>query len=129
MGRSVLLNKDYHFNPFSSSEIFGLGGNAWNFLDFDNQSPANTCVDTIKDYSIPSVPSRLKGVKTRPEKLSDTCSSKRRDCESTTHIDRPNYILRREIFTGRARKHVAAGAYNTDDGNLDPFPIAKIPFF
>ena len=42
------------------------GGNAWNLLDFDYQSAAIVCVDTIKYYSIPSVPSRLEGVKTRP---------------------------------------------------------------
>ena len=43
------------------------GGHAWNLLDFDNQSAVIICVDTTKYYSIPSVPSRLEGVKTRPE--------------------------------------------------------------
>ena len=64
VGRSVLLNKDYCLNTSSSSKIFGQGGNAWNLLDFDNQSAAIICVDTIKYYSIPSVPSRLEGFKT-----------------------------------------------------------------
>ena len=58
VGRSVLLNNDYCLNTSISSEIFRQGGNAWNLLDFDNQSAANICVDTIKCYSIPSVPSR-----------------------------------------------------------------------
>ena len=65
MGRSVLLNKDYCLNTFS--KIFRQSGNAWNLLDFGNQSAACFCVDTIKYYSIPSVPSRLEGVKTRPQ--------------------------------------------------------------
>ena len=53
----------------SSSNFVNQGGNAWNLLDFDNQSAAIICVDTIKYYSIPSVPSRLErleGVKARP---------------------------------------------------------------
>ena len=66
VGRSVLLNKDYCLNTSSSSKFFGQGGNAWNLLDFEYQSAAIVCVDTIKYYSIPSVPSRLEGVKTRP---------------------------------------------------------------
>ena len=41
--------------------------NAWSLLDFEYQSAAIVCVDTIKYYSIPSVPSRLEGVKTRPD--------------------------------------------------------------
>ena len=51
--------------PFE--QFFRQGGNAWNLLDFDNQSAAFICVDTIKYDSIPSVPSRLEGVKTRPD--------------------------------------------------------------
>ena len=51
----------------TSSKIFNQGGNPWNLLDFDNQSAAIICVDTINYYSILSVPSRLEGVKTRPE--------------------------------------------------------------
>ena len=60
------MNKDYCLHNSSSSKIFGQGGNAWNLLDFEFQSAAIVCVDTIK-YSIPSVPSRLEGVKTRPQ--------------------------------------------------------------
>ena len=59
MRRSVLLNNDYCLNTSSSSKFFKQGGNAWNLLDFDYQSAAIGCVDTIKYYSIPSVPSRL----------------------------------------------------------------------
>ena len=66
VGRSVLLKKDYCLNTSSSFKIFRQGGNAWNLFDFDNQSAAIVCVDTIKYYSIPSVPSGLEGVKTRP---------------------------------------------------------------
>ena len=62
-----LLNKDYCLNtPSSSSKNFRQDGNAWNLFDFDNQSTANFCVETIKYYSIPSVPSGLEEVKTRP---------------------------------------------------------------
>ena len=50
-------------------QIFGQGGNAWNLLHFDNQSEAMICVDSIKQYSIPSVPSRLEWVKTRPDSI------------------------------------------------------------
>ena len=57
VGRSVWLNKDYCLNTSSSSKFFRQGGNAWNLFDFDNQSAAIFCVDTIKYYSIPSVPS------------------------------------------------------------------------
>ena len=62
VGRSVWLN----MNTSSSSKIFRQGGNAWNLqvFDFDNQSAAFFCVDTIKYCSIPSVPSGLEGVKT-----------------------------------------------------------------
>ena len=67
VGRSVWLNKDYCLNTSSSSKFFRQGGNGWNLFDFDNQSAAFFCVDTIKYYSIPSVPSHLEGVKTRPE--------------------------------------------------------------
>ena len=69
VGRSVLLNKGYCLNT-SSSNFFRQGGNAWNLLDFDSQSAAIFCVDTIKNIfsiNVPSVPSRLEGVKTRPE--------------------------------------------------------------
>ena len=45
---------------------FRQGGNAWDLFDFDNQSAAIFCVDTIKYYSIPGVPSGLEEVKTRP---------------------------------------------------------------
>ena len=60
-------------NTSSSSKIFGQGGNAWNLLDFEYQSAAIVCVDTIKYDSIPSVPSRLEGVKTRPDLLFHAC--------------------------------------------------------
>ena len=66
VGRSVWLKKDYCLNT-SSSKFFRQGENAWNLFDFDNQSAANFCVDTIKYCSIPSVPSGLEGVKTRPD--------------------------------------------------------------
>ena len=67
VGRLIWLNKDYCLNTSSSSKIFRQGGNAWTLFDFDNQSAAFFCVDTIKYYSVPSVPSGLEGVKTRPE--------------------------------------------------------------
>ena len=54
------------FEHFFLFQIFRQGGNAWNLFDFDNQSAAVFCVDTIKYYSIPSVPSGLEGGKTRP---------------------------------------------------------------
>ena len=60
VGRSVWLNKDYCLNTSSSSKTFRQGGNAWN-PDFDAPSAAVICVDAIKCYSIPSVPSRLEG--------------------------------------------------------------------
>ena len=66
VGRSVLLDKDYCLTTSSSSKIFRQGRNAWNLFDFDNQSAAIFCVDTIKYYSIPSVPRGLEEVKTRP---------------------------------------------------------------
>ena len=69
VGRSVLLNKDYRLNTSSSSKIFRQGGNACNLFDFDNQSAAFFCVDTIKYFSIPSVPSGLEEVKTRPQRV------------------------------------------------------------
>ena len=66
VGRSVWLNKDYCLNTsFYSSKIIKQGGTAWNLFDFDNQSASIFCVDTIKYYSIPSVPNGLEGVKTR----------------------------------------------------------------
>ena len=58
VGRSVLLDKDYCLNTSSYSKIYGHGRNAWNLLDFDDQSAAIIFVDTVKYYSIPSVPSR-----------------------------------------------------------------------
>ena len=67
VGRSVWVNKDYCLNTCSSSKILRQGGNAWNLFDFDNQSAAFFCADTVKYYSIPSVPSRLGGVETRPD--------------------------------------------------------------
>ena len=71
LGRSVLLNKDYRLNTSSSSKKkIRQGGHAWNLLDFDNESAVIICVDTTKYYSIPSVPSRLEGVKTRPQLVS-----------------------------------------------------------
>ena len=69
VGRLVLLNKDYCLKTSSSSRKFRQGGNAWNLLDFDNQSAAIICVDTITYYSIPSVPSILEEVKTQPEMI------------------------------------------------------------
>ena len=56
------------FEHFFLLQIFRHGGNAWNLLDFDNQSAAIICVDAMKYYSITNVPSRLEGVKTRPER-------------------------------------------------------------
>ena len=67
VGRSVWLNKDYCLNTSSSSNFFRQGGNAWNLFDSDNQSAAIFCVDTIKYNSLPSVPSGLEEVKTRPD--------------------------------------------------------------
>ena len=67
VGRSVWLNKDNCLNTSSSSKIFRQDGNAWNLFDFDDQSAAIFCVDTVKYYSVPSVPSRFEGVKTRPK--------------------------------------------------------------
>ena len=58
------------FEYFFLFQIFRQAGNAWNLFDFDNQSAAIFCVDTTKYYSIPSVPSRLEGVKTRPQLVS-----------------------------------------------------------
>ena len=58
-----------------SSKLFREGGNAWNLFDFDNQSVAIFYKDTIKYDSlnivpfIPSVPSGLEEVKTRPQGL------------------------------------------------------------
>ena len=54
-------------NTSSSSKIFRVGTlGIYLVFNFDNQSAAKFCVDTIKYYSIPSVPSGLEGVKTRP---------------------------------------------------------------
>ena len=47
------------------------GGNIGNLFDIDIQSAANFCVDTIKYGYIPSVPSGLEGLKTRPKVSSD----------------------------------------------------------
>ena len=67
VGRSVWLNKDYYcLNTSSCSKFFRQGGNAWNLFDFDNQSAAFFWVDTIKYFSIPSIPSRLEEIKSRP---------------------------------------------------------------
>ena len=63
-----------HF--FCISKIFRQGGNAWNLFDFYNQSSAIVCVDTIKYYSIPSVPSGFEGVKRRPQPTSSQRRSK-----------------------------------------------------
>ena len=61
-----LVEKDYclHFFLFQK---FRQGGNSWNLFDFDNQSAAFFCVETIKYCSIPTVPSGLEEFKTRPE--------------------------------------------------------------
>ena len=68
VGRSVWLNKDYCLNTSSSSlKIFRQGGNTLEIYSIlIPQSAAFFCVDTIQYYSIPSVPSGLEGVKTRP---------------------------------------------------------------
>ena len=50
-----------------SSNIYGQGGNGWNLLVFGNKSAAIISADTVKCYSIPSIPSRLGAVKTRPD--------------------------------------------------------------
>ena len=55
------------FEHFFLFPNFRQGGNAWNLFDFDYQSAAFSCVDTLKCYPITSVPSRLEGVKTRPQ--------------------------------------------------------------
>ena len=68
-GPTVLMNK-YHYLNISSYflfQTFRQGGNAWNLLDFDKQSAAIFCADTLKYYSTPRDPSRLEGVKTLPE--------------------------------------------------------------
>ena len=107
VGRSVLLNKDYCLKTSSSSKIFNQGGNAWNLLDFDNQSAAIICVDTIKYYSIPSVPSRLEGVKTRTGNNNNSCNARHtiylvyiftistRACHGPTLVGRPGVGLGR----------------------------------
>ena len=64
VGRSVLLNKYDYSSTFSSSKIYEQGGNAWNLLDFDNQSAEIICADTTKYRSIPSVQVVFEGVKT-----------------------------------------------------------------
>ena len=53
------------FEHFFLFQNFRAG---WERFDFDHRSTAFVCVHTIKYYSIPSVPSRLEGVKTRPHK-------------------------------------------------------------
>ena len=78
VGHSVWLNKDYCLNTSSSSKIFRQGGNAWNLFHFDNQSAAIFCVETIKYYSIPSVPSGLEEVQTRPYLLMYLSPARRR---------------------------------------------------
>ena len=67
VGRLFLLNKDYCSNTSSTPQIFNQGGNICNLLDFDNQSAAKFCADAVKYYFIPSVPSCLEGVQTRPD--------------------------------------------------------------
>ena len=67
VGRLFLLNKDYCLNTSAIPKIFNQGGNVWNLLDFDNQSAAIFCVDTVKKISMPSVPSCSERVKTRPD--------------------------------------------------------------
>ena len=85
-------------NTSSYSEIFNQGGNAWNLLDFDNQSAAFFFVDTIKYDSIPNVPSRLEGVKTRPErdmKYIDYCYIQEMSLSlvgEKSHVERGNQI-------------------------------------
>ena len=66
VGRSVLLNKDYYFSTSSSSKFSDRVGTLaiYSILITDQQQIV--CVGTIKYYSIPSVPSRLEGVKTCP---------------------------------------------------------------
>ena len=59
VGRSVWLKKDYCLDTSSSSNLFRQGGNAWNLFDFDNQSAAIVCVDTIKYYSLTRATFRL----------------------------------------------------------------------
>ena len=56
------------FEHFFLFQNFRQGGNACNLFDFDIQSAAIFCVDTMKYYSIPSVPSGLEGDKTRPDR-------------------------------------------------------------
>ena len=59
------------FEHFFLFQKFRQGGNSWNLFDFDNQSAAFFCVETIKYCSIPSVPSSLEEVKkTRPNPYS-----------------------------------------------------------
>ena len=67
LAEQVLL---FGITSYSSFKVFRQGGNAWNLRDFDYQSVAIFCVDTIKYYSIPSVPSRFEGVKTLRHDLS-----------------------------------------------------------
>ena len=55
------------FEHFFLFQKFRQGGNSWNLFDFDNQSAAFFCVETIKYCSIPTVPSGLEEFKTRPE--------------------------------------------------------------
>ena len=57
-----LLLENFFFLPTFSDRVGTLG--TYSSL---KSNQAIVCVDTIKYYSIPSVPSRLDGVKTRPE--------------------------------------------------------------
>ena len=107
VGRSVLLTKDYCLNTsFSSSKIFRQGGNAWNLFDFDNQSAAIFCVDTIKYYSIPSVPSRLEGVKTPPDRvLIPALISFYRPKDDKEDLGPHAYTIRNSSYSFHARVH------------------------
>ena len=58
-----LVEQGLLFEHFSLIQEFQTGGNAWNLFDLITNQ-AIVCVDTIQYYSIPSVPSRLEGVKT-----------------------------------------------------------------
>ena len=74
-GPFVLAEQGLLFEHFFLSWNFQSG---WERLDsnsvFGNQSAATFCVDTVKYYSIPSVPYRLKGVKTRPDGRHHICA-------------------------------------------------------
>ena len=54
-----------HFFLIQNFRTGWVRGNACNLLDFDNQSAAIICLDTVKYNSIPSVPRGVEEVKTR----------------------------------------------------------------